>query len=306
MPRDSAGNTSFTSGVPVTGGTNISSAVFNALMADVYAMVQDSLSRSGKGGLLGPLKFADGSAAAPSIAFTEEGASGLHRAGANDHRYSIAGADVLKLLATGAYAAIFGPLTATSAVLKGAVADGASAVGTVLDNSIALANSTAKLASFRNAGVEKAYVDKDGRFVDSRETVAWLASDLALTTAAADVTGLAFPVVSGGLYEFEATYISYTSGTAIGVRPSFADPGGAFSWNIRYVNATSDLKVSLGSIAGTEPGIAESVGASPAVNVARGIFTASATGTVQLQARIHSAGTGTIMAGSRLVARRLA
>jgi hypothetical protein len=162
MPRDSAGNTSFTSGVPVTGGTNISSAVFNALMADVYAMVQDSLSRSGKGGLLGPLKFADGSAAAPSIAFTEEGASGLHRAGANDHRYSIAGADVLKLLATGAYAAIFGPLTATSAVLKGAVADGASAVGTVLDNSVALANAGAKLASFRNAGVEKAHVDKDG------------------------------------------------------------------------------------------------------------------------------------------------
>jgi hypothetical protein len=163
MPRDSAGNTSFTSGVPVTGGTNISSAVFNALMADVYAMVQDSLSRSGKGGLLGPLKFADGSAAAPSIAFTEEGASGLHRAGANDHRYSIAGADVLKLLATGAYAAIFGPLTATSAVLKGAVADGASAVGTVLDNSIALASSSAKLVSVRTGGTEKAWVGVDGQ-----------------------------------------------------------------------------------------------------------------------------------------------
>ena len=53
--------------------------------------------------------------------------------------------------------------TATSAILKGAFADGASAVGAVIDNSITLANATAKLLSVRNNTVEKASLDTEGR-----------------------------------------------------------------------------------------------------------------------------------------------
>jgi hypothetical protein len=56
--------------------------------------------------------------------------------------------------------------------LKGQAADGAAAVGAVIDNTAALSTSGAKIASFRNNAVEKAFVDKDG-----------LANVAALTTA---------------------------------------------------------------------------------------------------------------------------
>lgn len=43
------------------------------------------------------------------------------------------------------------------------VADGASAVGVILDTGAAFANAGSKLVSFRNNGTEKIFVDKDGR-----------------------------------------------------------------------------------------------------------------------------------------------
>jgi hypothetical protein len=49
-----------------------------------------------------------------------------------------------------------------SATIKGAIADGASAVGVILDNVGALANAGAKALSVRVNGVEKFYLDKNG------------------------------------------------------------------------------------------------------------------------------------------------
>lgn len=54
-------------------------------------------------------------------------------------------------------------VTNTSVRVRGAIADGASAVGVILDNAFSFANAAAKLVSIRNGGVEKAYFDKDGR-----------------------------------------------------------------------------------------------------------------------------------------------
>jgi hypothetical protein len=48
--------------------------------------------------------------------------------------------------------------------LHGQIADGAAAVGAVTDNANSLVTAGAKLVSFRNATVEKAYIDKDGAF----------------------------------------------------------------------------------------------------------------------------------------------
>jgi hypothetical protein len=62
------------------------------------------------------------------------------------------------------------PLAAASAVVKGNPADGATAVGVVLDAITALANASAKLVSIRSAGVEKAYFDKEGNlFIGSTQ-----------------------------------------------------------------------------------------------------------------------------------------
>lgn len=100
MPRDASGTYTTPAGQPVTGGTAISAAVFNALVSDLASEMTDSLSRSGKGGMSVPIPFADGNVSAPAISFTNETASGLYRAGAHDVRAAVNGADYLRLSAT--------------------------------------------------------------------------------------------------------------------------------------------------------------------------------------------------------------
>lgn len=93
MPRDSSGNYTLPSGNPVVSGTTVDSSWANNTMNDIKTELQDSLSRSGKGGMISAFKFADGSAAAPGLTFTSETSSGIYRAGTNDVRVSIAGSD---------------------------------------------------------------------------------------------------------------------------------------------------------------------------------------------------------------------
>ena len=57
---------------------------------------------------------------------------------------------------------LYQSVSAAAVTLSGQVADGATAVGAIIKNSTTLSTSGAKIASFRNATVEKAYVDKDG------------------------------------------------------------------------------------------------------------------------------------------------
>jgi hypothetical protein len=53
--------------------------------------------------------------------------------------------------------------TGNTLTLKGAMADGVSAIGTVVGSSVTLANATAKLLSVTNNAVEKAYIDYTGK-----------------------------------------------------------------------------------------------------------------------------------------------
>jgi hypothetical protein len=96
MPRDSSGTYTTPAGQPVTSGTTISSTVFNALVNDLKTEMTDSLSRSGNGGMLVPLPFADGNVSAPGISFDNETNSGLYRAGAGDVRLAVLGADMAR------------------------------------------------------------------------------------------------------------------------------------------------------------------------------------------------------------------
>ena len=61
-------------------------------MADLAAEIQDSLSRSGKGGMTAPFKNADGTEGAPGLAFTNETSTGWYRSAAGVIRMSILGA----------------------------------------------------------------------------------------------------------------------------------------------------------------------------------------------------------------------
>ena len=93
MPRNSSGTYSLPSGNPVVSGTLIEANWANSTMQDIAAELTDSLSRSGEGGMLAPLRFADGNAGAPGFAWLNETSSGFYRFGSGDMRVTIQGVD---------------------------------------------------------------------------------------------------------------------------------------------------------------------------------------------------------------------
>lgn len=95
MPRDSNGNFSLIPGInPVVPGTVIEADWANPTLADIAAALSDSLSRSGSGGMLVPMRFQDGTRGAPGISWVNAPTSGWYRAGTNDFRYAINGEDI--------------------------------------------------------------------------------------------------------------------------------------------------------------------------------------------------------------------
>ncbi len=96
MPRDSNGNYTLPAGNPVVTDTNIESNWANTTLQDVAAEMTDSLSRSGKGALTGPLQVIDESGGVPGLAFGNEPTSGLKRAGTGDVRMQIQGNDRMR------------------------------------------------------------------------------------------------------------------------------------------------------------------------------------------------------------------
>lgn len=103
MPRDANGNYTLPAGNPVVSGTPISSAVQNNTTADIATNLTDSLSRTGKGGMLAPLAFGDGSASNPSITFTGELTTGIFRSGNGEWAVSVLGTKVFGVAADGVY-----------------------------------------------------------------------------------------------------------------------------------------------------------------------------------------------------------
>ena len=101
MPRDANGNYTLPSGNPVVTNTLISSTWANDTMSDLANEMQDSLSRSGKGGLTGPLGVVDKSGSVPGLNFIAEPTSGLKREASEDVRIQITAVDVLQVTKTG-------------------------------------------------------------------------------------------------------------------------------------------------------------------------------------------------------------
>jgi len=91
MSRDSSGIYTLPAGNPVQAGTTIEDAWANSTMTDVASALTDSLSRSGLGGMQAPFKFADGTLAAPGMAWNLETGTGFYRFGAFDTRFTMQG-----------------------------------------------------------------------------------------------------------------------------------------------------------------------------------------------------------------------
>ncbi len=93
MARDGSGNYTLPAGNPVVTGTTIDASWANPTLDDLATEITDSLSRSGKGGMLVGFPFADGTMALPGLTFASETNSGWYRAATNDMRATIAGVD---------------------------------------------------------------------------------------------------------------------------------------------------------------------------------------------------------------------
>lgn len=101
MPRDAGGIYFLPSGNPVIPGTVIESDWANPTMSDIGQEVSDSLSRSGKGGMLAALRGLDGSAAQPTFSFTNEPSTGRYRDGPGQVVEAVAGIPVVRYLSSG-------------------------------------------------------------------------------------------------------------------------------------------------------------------------------------------------------------
>jgi hypothetical protein len=99
MPRNLNGTYTLVSGNPVVTGTVTSSDWANTTMPDLGSEITDSLSRTGKGGMLAPVRGVNGSAAVPAHSFTDFVQSGMYMAGAGDLRMAVTGVNKLRLLA---------------------------------------------------------------------------------------------------------------------------------------------------------------------------------------------------------------
>jgi hypothetical protein len=179
MPRDSSGTYTASPSSPFVTGTPISSSTANTRASDVAAEITDSLSRSGKGGMLAPLLFtgiaatirgavADGAAAVAVVldnvgALANSTAKLLSVRNNGVEKASIDKDGGAAFAGTVSTPTIWSNAGGASLAVKGRAGDGATAVGVILDNANELANAGAKLVSIRNNMVEKAYLDKDGK-----------------------------------------------------------------------------------------------------------------------------------------------
>lgn len=101
--RNSSGTytLSTTGTYPFVSGTTISSTTMNGAFSDISTALTDSLSRTGLGGMLAPLRTPDGTVTAPAHAFSNETGTGLYRIGAADLGIAVNQTKRMELTATG-------------------------------------------------------------------------------------------------------------------------------------------------------------------------------------------------------------
>src|SRR5512139_3618190 len=137
MPRDNNGDMTLPAGNPFVSGTAISSQAMNATLADLAAEIEDSLSRTGKGGMIAAFRNAAGTLANPGITFDDDDHTGIRLVADGDMRLVASQTDVLKVESTG--------ITVTGTI---AGSGGLSLTGAVTSSSAISAPNTAKTFAF--------------------------------------------------------------------------------------------------------------------------------------------------------------
>lgn len=164
--RGSSGTYTLPAGNPVVSGTVISTTWANNTLGDLATEVTDSLSRSGKGAMLAPLRVPDGSVTIPSIAFSGETGTGLYRAGAANPRMAVSGTYRQQWTSSGT--TINGALSVTgAATVTGALeVDGVAYLpgGITLTGRVTRAN--LPTVGHQISATSRAFTTSSGTFVD--------------------------------------------------------------------------------------------------------------------------------------------
>ena len=98
MSRNASGTYTLPTGNPVVSGTDITVTWGNNTMNDIATEITDSLSRSGKGGMLAPLTFSDGTVTQPGISWVSDANTGFFRIGADNMAMTAGGVRLLIML----------------------------------------------------------------------------------------------------------------------------------------------------------------------------------------------------------------
>jgi microcystin-dependent protein len=130
MPRNSSGTYTLPESAFVA-GTTIVSADMNSDLSDIATALTQSLSTTGVSSMTGPLKLADGSAAAPSLTLASDTTTGWYRSAAGTWTYVGTGTTIMSLSPTGA---TISNLTVTNLTVTGSfTVASAREVGEVVD-----------------------------------------------------------------------------------------------------------------------------------------------------------------------------
>lgn len=96
MPRNPNGSFTLVAGNPVVTGTVITSDWANNTLPDIGGALSDSLSRTGNGGMLAPLKKTDGTKSAPAGTFSNDLNTGVYLEESGEMRLTAAGIDRMR------------------------------------------------------------------------------------------------------------------------------------------------------------------------------------------------------------------
>ncbi len=121
MPRNSSGTYTLPAGNPVIPNTLIETTWANPTLADVASSLTDSLDRFGRGGMLAPLRFPDGTVTAPSVSFSSETTLGMFRPSAGTLALAVAG--VSRFLLTAALLTVTVPVSLAGGITVGGLLD---------------------------------------------------------------------------------------------------------------------------------------------------------------------------------------
>lgn len=155
MPRNASGTYTLPL-PPVISDTIIESVWANTSLDDLAQALTDSLDRYGRGAMVAPLRYVDGTVGAPGFAWQAETGTGLYRESAGVMSVAVQGTKRGAWSATGFTVNGVVALESTSG-LQGYV------LGNNADNGVTLAGLGARSVFFGTDGVERMRIDAVGK-----------------------------------------------------------------------------------------------------------------------------------------------